>query len=163
MEALRGRRVVAGCARVNIRRSEGGHLTASKVIVTTLVYEAIWTWIIAWRRRWTHGREAIGHVLSVRTIGLMRAMTSSSMLRRLLVWVRRDVASRWGRCRRGIVRVGISTKHHASSGGMGVMHRRLAVERLRRRVLGRIRTHAVELAMVRRDEGWRHLVSRSRG
>ena len=164
MEALRGGEIVAGHTGVSIRGSERGHPSTGVVVITsTLVYEAIWAWIISWRRWWwTHGRVAIGHVLCSHTIRLMRAVTSSSILRCLLVWILRNIASGWGRCRRRIVRIRITTKHNTSSAGMGMMHRMLTIERLRWRKLGGIRSHAVELVIVRRDEWRRHLISRSR-
>jgi hypothetical protein len=100
MKALRSRGVIAGSTRIRVRRSEGGHLPASKVVVTTLVYEAVWTWVVSWRQWRSHGGEAIRHILSVDAIGLVRAMTSSTMLRTLLVWIGRNVASGLRRSRR---------------------------------------------------------------
>jgi hypothetical protein len=89
----------------------------------------------------------------------MRAMTNSSVLRLLLVWIWRNIASRWGRCGRRIVRVRITTEHDVSSTRMGMMDRMLTVKGLWRRKFGGIGGHAVELAVVRRDEWRRHLIS----
>jgi len=162
MKALWGRGIVAGCTRIRVWGAEWGHLSPSKVVISTLVDEAVWTRIVSWRRRWTHRGESIRHILGGCAIGLMRALTHSSMLRSLLVWIRGHVSCRRRRCRRRIIRVGVSTKHDASSTGVGMVHWNLAIEYRRRRIFGLVRSHAVELAVVRRNEGRRHLVGRSR-